>query len=270
MSLKFVGLHSHSLSVGDSIGYPEDHFKFVLENGGDALAITDHGQANSFGYLFQAKAALKKRGEKFKPILGCELYIHPDLDDWKKSKDLKEQEKEEEQDVVVEVEKDSKDKLRWFDPIRRRHHMVILAQNFEGFQNLNRIITYSYRHGFYRYPRVDFKTLQKYNKGLIISTACLHPDAEIHTNFGLLSIKDVVEKFKNNEEIQVLGYNEQEKKAEFFVVKWGDKTRTGAKLFKIKLKNGKELKLTPDHKVFTDKGWIEAQNLTKEHKILSI
>lgn len=169
--IKFVGLHAHSLSMGDSIGYPEDHFNYVLENGGDALAITDHGTAIGFGYMFQAKNNFKKKGIKFKPIFGVEAYYHPDLDAWAKLKSQKEEEKEEE-GLVVEVESDSKS-TNWADPIKRRHHLVILAKDFEGYKNLCKLITESYRKGFYRYPRVDLKSLEKFNKGLIISSACL-------------------------------------------------------------------------------------------------
>jgi DNA polymerase-3 subunit alpha len=176
MGLKFVGLHAHTdASVGDGIGKPEDHFEFVIKNAGEesmALACTDHGNANSFGYVLQAKQKYKKKGIPFKPIYGCELYIHPDLDAWQKIKDASAEETIE-NDLVVEVESESKSKEKWYNPIKRRHHMVILVQNKVGFRNLCKIITDSYRRGYYYFPRTDFKTLEKYNEGLIISTACL-------------------------------------------------------------------------------------------------
>jgi len=179
--MKFVGLHAHSLSVGDSIGYPEDHFKFVVENAGDesmALAITDHGTAISYGYMIQAYQNLKKKGVPFKPLFGVEAYFHPDLDMWKREKELdavtkKSIKVEEENDLVVENESDSKDKTKWYNPLNRRHHLVIVAQNKVGLKNLNNLISESYMYGFYRYPRMDMRMLEKYNEGLIISTACL-------------------------------------------------------------------------------------------------
>lgn len=175
--IKFVGLHAHSLSIGDSIGYPEDHFKFVIENAGEdsmGLAITDHGSAISYGYMIQAHNNLKKKNIPFKPIFGFEAYFHPDLDQWAEEKKAIEAKKDDEDtDLVVENESESKDKNRWYNPVNRRHHLVIIAQNKEGFENINKLISWSYKNGFYRYPRIDAKILEKYNKGLIISTACL-------------------------------------------------------------------------------------------------
>lgn len=255
--------------MGDSIGLPKDHFDYVLENGGDGLAITDHGTALSFGYINQAKNDFKKKGVKFKSIFGVEAYFHPDLDEWAKVKAQKDEEAEEE-GSVVEVEADSKGKLYWADPIKRRHHLVLLAKDFEGYQNLCRLITESYRKGFYRYPRMDLKSLEKHNKGLIISSACLHPDSIVETDKGAITIQKVVELVKNNEQVSVKSFNVETGKVVFNVITWGDKTRTNTKLLKVKLKDGKELKLTPDHKVFTDKGWVEAQFLRREHKILSL
>lgn len=171
--MKFVNLHAHSnASLGDAINLPEEHFNFVIENAGDdsmAMALSDHGNCNGFVYAHLAKQKLRKKGIPFKAIWACELYLHPDLDEWLKLKQQKEEEKES-QGLVVEVEKDSKDKF--YDPIKRRHHLVCIAQNQEGLKNLYRIVTNSYRKGFYRFPRTDFKTLEKYNKGLMISHAC--------------------------------------------------------------------------------------------------
>lgn len=176
MSLKFVGLHAHShFSIGDAIGTPEEHFNFVIKNAGEdsmGLALSDHGNSNGFGYILDAKNKFKKKGIPFKPIYGNELYIHPDLDQWKIDKEKAKLEKEEgDSDLVVENEEESKSK--WYDPVRRRHHLVVLVQNYEGYQNLCKIVSHSFKEGFYRFPRVDFKTLEKYNKGLIISHACI-------------------------------------------------------------------------------------------------
>jgi DNA polymerase III alpha subunit len=270
--IKFVGLHAHSLSLGDSIGYPKEHFDFVLSNGGDGLAITDHGTAIGWGYLQQAKQAYKKKGIPFKGIFGAELYYHPDLDDWALTKALKQEEKESE-DLVVEVESESKNiesQSKWADPLRRRHHLVVIVKDAEGYHNLCRIITESYRKGFYRFPRTDLKTLEKYNKGLIMSSACLHPDSVIETDQGLMTIREIVATVKCNQKILVKSFNIEADKVVFNKVTWGDCTRKNAKLLRIKLKDGKELKLTPDHQVFTDKGWIEARFLNRDHKILSL
>ena len=82
--IPFVGLHAHSgLSVNDGLGYPQDHIEFVLQNGGNALALTDHGQMNGLPYQVLHAKKLKANGENFKPIFGVEAYFLPSLDLWR-------------------------------------------------------------------------------------------------------------------------------------------------------------------------------------------
>lgn len=172
--IKFVGLHAHSgFSIGDGLSLPKKHFDFALSNGADAMAITDHGNLNAASYMIDAQKEYEKKGIPFKVIFGCEMYIHPSIVDWKNTKDtIQEKKEEDEQKAVVEDENESKSK--WFNPINRRHHLVVLAQNYQGLENLFRLISKSYRgDNFYRYPRVDFSLLKQHNEGLIISTACL-------------------------------------------------------------------------------------------------
>ena len=137
MSQHFVHLHVHteySLLDG-AITLPKlvDHAK---SQGAQALAITDHG--NIFGAVkfFQL---CKKAG--IKPILGMEAYMAEDVSE-----------------RVVD---------------KKYYHLVILVQNEIGYKNLCQLIAYSYKDGFYFKPRIDYKTLEKYNEGLIITSACL-------------------------------------------------------------------------------------------------
>lgn len=176
--MKFVSLHNHScFSVGDGFSYPEEHFNFVVENASNdsmALAMTDHGNVNALGYIIQAQNTLKKKGIDFHAIIGNEMYIHPDLDQWKIDKEnAKLQEEDDDNGVVVEVEAESKTKNKWYDPVKRRHHLVVIAANKIGIKNLFALTSWSYKNGFYRYPRVDFKQLEKHSEGLIISSACI-------------------------------------------------------------------------------------------------
>lgn len=176
-SIPFINLHAHTtFSMADGLNYPKDHFDFVIENAEDAsmsMAITDHGNANSFGYAFQAQNDLHKKGIQFKFIPGCEFYYHPNLENWKKIYDAKKQGTVEELDdgLVIEIENESKGK--YYDPIKRRHHLVVFAYNRVGLKNLYRLISRSYRRGFYRYPRIDNRMLEDCKEGLVISTACL-------------------------------------------------------------------------------------------------
>ena len=81
---KFVGLHSHScLSIGDAIGLPQDHIDFAIENGADALALTDHGNMNGFSHQYLHAKKLKEKGVNFKAIPGVEAYFIPSLADWR-------------------------------------------------------------------------------------------------------------------------------------------------------------------------------------------
>lgn len=82
---KFVGLHAHStFSIGDAIGRPKDHIDFAINNGMDALALTDHGNMNGFSHQYVHSEYLKKQGVPFKALAGCEAYFIPSLDDWQK------------------------------------------------------------------------------------------------------------------------------------------------------------------------------------------
>mgnify|MGYP001594527077 CR=1 FL=1 len=177
--MKFTNLHSHTtFSISDGLNYPKDHFDFVIKNSGDekpSMALTDHGNANGFGYAFQAQEQLKKKGIDFKFITGVEFYYYPDLELWKKAKADKaagvEVEEILEEGVIIEIEEESRKK--WYDPIKRRHHLVVVAYNSVGLVNLYRLVSRSYRNGFYRYPRIDNRMLEECQEGLIISSACL-------------------------------------------------------------------------------------------------
>lgn len=81
---RFVGLHSHSTySTFDAIGRPQDHIDFVMRNGGDALALTDHGNMNGFSHQYVYAEKLRKAGAPFKAIHGVEAYFVPSLSRWK-------------------------------------------------------------------------------------------------------------------------------------------------------------------------------------------
>lgn len=104
--------------------------------GMEAVAITDHG--TMFGALnFYLEA--KKSG--INPIVGVETYLTEDIADKRKR--------------------------------TSRHHLVLLAMNFEGYQNLLKICSIGYLEGFYHKPRCDKAILRKYNAGLICLSGCL-------------------------------------------------------------------------------------------------
>ena len=89
---RFVGLHSHStFSTFDGLGYPNEIIDFVIENGMDAVALTDHGHCNGWAYGDQHAKKLNSSGKPFKFIGGVEAYYHPDLSAWREDYEIAKQ-----------------------------------------------------------------------------------------------------------------------------------------------------------------------------------
>ena len=178
--IPFVGLHAHSVagSPFDALGYPQEHMDFAYENGMNALALTDHGNANGLAYQVLHAKEMMSQGKEFKPIFGIEAYFIPSVANWKKEYEeikaaAKKKSEYEDSSSGTTVENEaSKKKMK--SVLNRRRHMILLAQNQEGLQNIFKMISTSYvGDNFYRYPRVDYALLKKYNKGVIAASACL-------------------------------------------------------------------------------------------------
>jgi DNA polymerase III subunit alpha len=135
----FVHLHNHSdYSLLDGASKIDLLVETALSMGMPSLALTDHG--NLFGAL-QFYNTARKKG--LKPIIGCEVY----------------------------VAKESRHKKSGGGD--QSNHLVLLAENIEGYHNLTRLVSYGFLEGFYYKPRIDKELLSQYNKGLIASSACL-------------------------------------------------------------------------------------------------
>lgn len=138
--MSFVHLHAHThYSFLDGLGKPEDYLRATKEMGMPAMAITDHGGA--YGLIDFYKKA-KEIGVK--PILGVETYVAR-FGRFQKRANV--------------------DVKPW--------HLVLLARNLEGYQNLLELVTKANLEGYYYKPRVDFELLEKYGAGLIGMSACL-------------------------------------------------------------------------------------------------
>ena len=179
-SIPFVGLHAHSVagSPFDALGYPQEHMDFAYENGMDALALTDHGNANGLAYQVLHAKKMQKDGRDFKPIFGVEAYFIPSVAKWKseyeriKASAKKKSEYEAGNSGTTVENEESKKKMK--SVLNRRRHLILLAQDQEGLQNIFKMISKSYSgDSFYRYPRVDYASLKKHNKGVIAASACL-------------------------------------------------------------------------------------------------
>jgi len=181
--IPFVGLHAHSVagSIFDAIGYPNEHMDFCYENGGEALALTDHGNMNGFSHQFLHWQKMKDEGKEFKPIFGVEAYFLPSIEEWRDDYERIKEDKKlakslakqgDTSGATVEDEDASKKAIK--SVINRRRHLVLLAQNQTGLNNLFKLISASYREeNFYRYPRVDYKMLAEHSEGVIAASACL-------------------------------------------------------------------------------------------------
>ena len=203
---KFSGLHSHSgFSTFDGLGYPNEHMDFCVENGLDSWSLTDHGHMNAFGYAYLYSKKMQEKGLNLKFIPGCEMYVHPDLNLWKAEYELRKAQKRgdasaikkfmedrerlatrieaddeildidiAEASLTVENEEETKSG-KFYDPIKRRHHLVVLPKTSIGLQRLFGLVSRGYLDGFYRFPRVDYAMIKEAAKGghLMISTACL-------------------------------------------------------------------------------------------------
>ncbi|NLM51762.1 MAG: DNA polymerase III subunit alpha [Firmicutes bacterium] len=136
----FVHLHTHTeYSLLDGACKIKQVVAKARDLGMPALAITDHGAM--YGVLDFYKAA-KEVG--IKPIIGCEVYV---------------------------ASRSRFDRDPHLDS--KQYHLVLLARNQEGYQNLMQLVTRAYSEGFYYKPRVDHELLQRYHRGLIALSACL-------------------------------------------------------------------------------------------------
>ena len=137
--MAFVHLHNHTeYSLLDGAARVDNLVKRAAEYGMPACAITDHGVMYGVIDFYQS---CKKHG--IKPIIGCEVYVTND---------------------------------RFSRGGRKGDaacHLVLLAENNTGYQNLCKLVSYGFLEGFYYKPRVDHELLRRYHEGLICLSACI-------------------------------------------------------------------------------------------------
>ncbi|MGQ9845094.1 MAG: DNA polymerase III subunit alpha [Caldisericia bacterium] len=138
--MSFVHLHLHTeYSLLDGFLRIDDLIDKIKKLNMDSVAITDHGG------LYGAVTFYKKAKEKnIKPIIGVELYFSPTSRFDKKGKED-----------------------------RENYHILLLAKDFKGYQNLSKLVTIAHLEGFYYKPRIDLEVLEKYHEGLILASSCV-------------------------------------------------------------------------------------------------
>lgn len=138
--VRFTHLHVHShYSLLDGLSKIDELINYVKSMGMESVALTDHGVL--YGAVDFAKEA-KKQGVK--PIIGCEFYVAIDGMDQKRP--------------GIDDE---------------RHHIIFLAKNKKGYQNLVKMVSKSHLDGFYYKPRIDEDLMREHSEGIIALSGCI-------------------------------------------------------------------------------------------------
>lgn len=158
----FINLHVHDeYSIKDGVGRVEDYAKCAKQLGMNALSITNHG---SIGQVVRQFESCKALG--IKPIFGCEVYVNNKRDELKEIvKEIASMKKNKETDGIEK-------KIELRNKYRKNNHLVLLAKNKKGFDNLIQIVSDAWINGFYYRPRTDMEFISKHSEGLIALSAC--------------------------------------------------------------------------------------------------
>jgi DNA polymerase-3 subunit alpha len=143
----FIHLHNHThYSLQDGACTVDDLVQAARKNNMHAVALTDHGVMYGIAEFYK-----KATKEGIKPIIGMEAYIVIDGSRFDRGK---------------ENENNGRKKSKHYN------HLILLAKNKTGYQNLSKLSTLGHTEGFYYRPRIDLELLKKYREGLICTSAC--------------------------------------------------------------------------------------------------
>jgi len=183
--MSFTHLHVHSYySLMDGLNSPKELCQAALDAGQTAIAITDHGTLSSHRDM---QIAAKELG--IKPILGVEAYISP----------------------TDRFDRSSKtDKS-----IQAYNHIILLAKNQKGLQNINTLQELAWNEGFYHKPRIDREILNEYKEGIIVLSGCLNGLISKAIEKGEFSeakmvLKDFQKTFGKDFYVEVQSHNPEE------------------------------------------------------------
>lgn len=152
-AVAFTHLHVHTeYSLLDGSCKIKELAARAKELGMDSIAITDHGAM--YGVIDFYRAA---REVGIKPIIGCEVYVSPG----------------------------SRFDRETASGEDRYYHLVLLAENDQGYHNLMKIVSKGYVDGFYYKPRVDYEVLETFHEGVIALSACLAGEVQRYLGRGM-------------------------------------------------------------------------------------
>ena len=163
--MSFTHLHVHTeFSLLDGSNKIKEYVKRVKELGMNSAAITDHGVM--YGVIDFYKAA---NAAGINPIIGCEVYVAPNS-------------------------RFDREASHGDD---RYYHLVLLAENNQGYQNLMKIVSKGFVDGYYYKPRVDMEVLETYHEGIIALSACLAGEVQRYLVRGMYEeAKEVAYKYE--------------------------------------------------------------------------
>ena len=163
--MSFTHLHVHTeFSLLDGSNKIKEYVNRVKELGMNSAAITDHGVM--YGVIDFYKAA---NAAGINPIIGCEVYVAPNS-------------------------RFDREASHGDD---RYYHLVLLAENNKGYQNLMKIVSKGFVHGYYYKPRVDMEVLETYHEGIIALSACLAGEVQRYLVRGMYEeAKEVAYKYE--------------------------------------------------------------------------
>lgn len=165
--MSFAHLHVHTeYSLLDGSNKIKEYVSRVKELGMTSAAITDHGVM--YGVIDFYRAA---KAAGIKPVLGCEVYVAPGS----------------RFDKTPGATED------------RYYHLVLLAENQKGYENLTKIVSKAFVEGYYYKPRVDMELLNEYHEGIIALSACLAGEVQKYLSRGMY--QEAVEVAKRYEDI---------------------------------------------------------------------
>ncbi len=152
--MAFTHLHVHTeYSLLDGSNKIKEYVKRVKELGMDSAAVTDHGVM--YGVIDFYRAC---KEEGINPILGCEVYVAPNS----------------RFDREISGGDD------------RYYHLVLLAENNKGYENLMKIVSRGHTEGYYYRPRVDMEVLREFHEGIIALSACLAGEVPRYIEKGMI------------------------------------------------------------------------------------